>query len=44
MAITARAGSEQAMKVKPLSIKGKDGYWGTQRQNHSHEKKLQVVA
>jgi transposase-like protein len=32
------------VEVKPLLIKGKDGYWRKPRQKHSHEKKLQVVA
>lgn len=31
-------------EVKYLLIKGKDGYWRKERQKHSHEKKLQVVA
>jgi transposase len=31
-------------EVKPLLVKGKDGYWRKERLRHSHEKKLQVVA
>ena len=31
-------------EVKPLYVKGKDGYWRKERKKHSHEKKLQVVA